>query len=426
MDLRALKSVVASCVRLGRELRRRQSTRPSPLTTRRARPNLEVLDDRILPATSTWTWNSGHATSNWNDAANWTNGVPGAGDTAVFDGSSDTNATVSANTTVGHLIIDDAYTSTITLNGDLTILGNSLMENGEIAGSGDLIVDGGEFEWQGGTIGSSSLSLLEIETGATLAISVDIVHLSKTLENHGTITLHSELNSTAPIFNEGGEIYVYGEFGMDNYFGGNIVTSDVFTQNDGYTYLYGFDNTQFPDIDERGNLVASEIYLNAGTMEMNQGGICTTAGSIYIAFGATLAVIPENFVSFIQTDSLENAGVLSIVGTLPIQLPHLELFGDYVQTSTGLLTLEVGINVDNLPDSDPTHPADLYLFVVWGTMSLAGSLEVTIAGPLSYAPSDHYCFVGHAGGYSGTFSSVSIPSAFTLNYNYMGCLSLDS
>lgn len=425
MDLRALKSVVASCVRFGRELRRRHARAPR-LAAVHARPLLECLDDRVLPAVSTWTWNSGHATSNWNDAANWTNGVPGSGDTAVFDGSSDENASVSTNTTVGHLIIDDTYTSTITLNGDLTITGDSSMENGEIAGSGDLTVTGGEFEWMGGTIGSSSGSLLEIQASATLAISVDTVHLAKTLDNYGTITLHSELNSTAPINNEGGDIYVYGEFGMSNYFGGNIVTSDVFTQNSGYTYLYGFDNTQVPDFDERGNLVASEVYLNAGTLEMNQGGICVTGGSVNIAYGATLAVIEENFVSFIQADSIENAGVLSIVGTLPIQLPHLVLYGDYTQTSTGTLSLEVGINVDMLPDPDPTHPADLYLFVVSGVMDLDGTLEVTVAGPLSFDPNEHYAFAGHPGGFTGTFSSVSIPSSFTLNYNWMGTLSLDS
>src|SRR5438874_4636869 len=112
-----------------RTLGRRRMNRPT------YRPFLEVLEDRLVPAvTTTWNWNVNNGLlPKWSLAGNWTNGVPGAPDTANFDGTSNTNCTVDVAVTIANLTIGSAYTSTIdNASGSLlTVTGlNSSMANG--------------------------------------------------------------------------------------------------------------------------------------------------------------------------------------------------------------------------------------------------------------------------------------------------------
>src|SRR5436190_1716771 len=74
------------------ERRRRRLSRRA----RTVRLQLEALEERLAPATATWTGNG--TTNNWSQAANWsTNTVPGAADTVVFDSTSGKNATVDSS-----------------------------------------------------------------------------------------------------------------------------------------------------------------------------------------------------------------------------------------------------------------------------------------------------------------------------------------
>ncbi len=75
---------------------RRPQTPARTRSTGRVRPHLELLEDRLAPASKIWT---GASNANWNVAGNWIGGVPGASDIAVFDtsaGGTNANSTVNA------------------------------------------------------------------------------------------------------------------------------------------------------------------------------------------------------------------------------------------------------------------------------------------------------------------------------------------
>src|SRR5262245_10442431 len=92
------------------------SKRPRP--TFKARLRLEALDDRVVPAGVVTVW-KGAPNGLWSDPANWTNGVPGAEDTAKFDESDndDSKMDLSDNNNKNHIgkLIIDGHTGTIKL-----------------------------------------------------------------------------------------------------------------------------------------------------------------------------------------------------------------------------------------------------------------------------------------------------------------------
>src|SRR5438093_124103 len=90
--------------------------KPDP---RRSRLWLERLEDRFVPATFKWT---GPANGLWSNQANWdqNNGVPGVNDTALFDGTTNTDSKMDLQTTPGTLKIQ-GYNGTIKLQRVLII-----------------------------------------------------------------------------------------------------------------------------------------------------------------------------------------------------------------------------------------------------------------------------------------------------------------
>src|SRR5579871_1274185 len=78
-----------------RSPRARSAPKARPRDNLLSRPRLERLECRLAPATSTWTGLAGDGL--WGSAGNWTNGVPGSGDTALFSGT--TGGTIQVNGT---------------------------------------------------------------------------------------------------------------------------------------------------------------------------------------------------------------------------------------------------------------------------------------------------------------------------------------
>ena len=67
------------------------------------------------------TWDGGGLTNNWSEDANWSGDTePGAGDIAVFDGTSTKNATIDVNINVGAIYINPGYTGTPGVAGTIT------------------------------------------------------------------------------------------------------------------------------------------------------------------------------------------------------------------------------------------------------------------------------------------------------------------
>lgn len=97
------------------------------------------------------TWKCrGTGAGNWSDPRNWTNGVPGPGDTAIFDDTSQQDSVVDSGFQgmIANLEIKAAYCGTITLDRDLTITETATLDSGRLAGSGNLIAPAGAtFRW---------------------------------------------------------------------------------------------------------------------------------------------------------------------------------------------------------------------------------------------------------------------------------------
>lgn len=133
------------------------------------------------PKTSHWT---GAASTAWNNAANWSNGVPDAGTTAIFDANVANQPVVAAATTVGRVVINSGVTASLpatnltiktilSINGTLKVAVNGFV----LFNSGNaLATDGtGTIEFAG-TSGSVSIisklsSQLNLKTNVPVSVS---------------------------------------------------------------------------------------------------------------------------------------------------------------------------------------------------------------------------------------------------------------
>jgi hypothetical protein len=113
-------------------------------------------------ATKTWT---GTVSSSWNNASNWSGGIPGAGDVATFDNTcTNCNVTIDAAVNVAGFNMTGTYTGTITQSGSNTItVGASgwTHAGGTFTANGSAITINGPYAQTGGTFnaGSSTISV---------------------------------------------------------------------------------------------------------------------------------------------------------------------------------------------------------------------------------------------------------------------------
>ena len=133
-------------------------------------------------AATTWT---GATDSDWANAANWSAGVPGAADDAVFDGAVDCTVDVVGVTTVGNITLAATYSGTVTQGMGADVCSGILTLNGGtwFTGSNELEVSG-----------AGNTAAMLVIGGGTLdldGISGTLVYATHTA---GTVTI----NSTPP------------------------------------------------------------------------------------------------------------------------------------------------------------------------------------------------------------------------------------
>jgi hypothetical protein len=277
-------------------------------------PRLEGLEDRLVPASTTWT-----AATNldWENGGNWTNGVPGANDAAVFT----SGATVSA------CHINSAVTiSAITM---LSGWGNGVIEFAGSAAS--LTITGGSSTWDAGTIefdegtggsGSGSMTLdgsMNIDppsggvslnggfnksgtltnNGIMLLKGTNPLNLdfNATLDNAGTLSLTANCNiSTGPLAS------------------GSLVNSGTVAKSGGTgtsVIKGGFDNI--------GTNAKLEVDSGKLLIEPTESG-ASTGGTFTVATGATLAFACTSESTFAGSYGYFDTGVGRVLFTNTLEV----------------------------------------------------------------------------------------------------------
>lgn len=178
---------------------------------------------------------------NWSMVSNWSNGVPGVGSIAVFNGTSNSDCIIDVNVTVNGIRVEQGYTHTISQNSSqLSVTFNSNLQQG-----GNAIFSSGTFS------GGSN----------TIKIERDL-----------TITNNAVFTSTT------GVLDLWGNF--------NLTGTGIFNHNNGNTLLTsvsGLDGTTFIHADspiEFYNLKLAAVNNMTLTIESNftVKGTLTTAG----------------------------------------------------------------------------------------------------------------------------------------------------
>lgn len=180
-------------------------------------------------------WVGGGSSTNWNATANtnWSASsggannasVPTSADVANFDGLGNTSSVISAIITIGGLIIDSAYTATITHNAVLTIAGSvTLGANYTIAGTSDLVINAASTitsngkTWPNGFVFSVASATITLVGNLTIngtfyagAYNGAIVIINKTTSEK--LILNGSISGGQP----SGPNYVNGTVGIDMY-----------------------------------------------------------------------------------------------------------------------------------------------------------------------------------------------------------------
>ena len=148
---------------------------------------------------------------------------------------------------------------------------------------------------------------------------------------------------------------------------------------------------------------------NSGTFEINHGRNFTTVGSLSnsgrlrVGQGSILTIngTLTNTGIINGKGRIITTGVMNAGSVAPGDSPGLlTISGNYTQTSTGTLDIEVG----------GTTPGDGYdVLSVSGTATLGGTLNITFVNGFVPSPSDTFDFFDFAATPLGQFSQVNVP-----------------
>jgi hypothetical protein len=347
--LRRLLHLMSQALRRGR----RAAQRPR---TVRARPRVEALEDRTLPAVVTWISSISGA---WDVGSNWSTGrKPGAADDAVID---------APGLTVRHSTGADSVHS-ITSNGTLELSGGSLgvssastlnaftLDGGTLAGLGDVTV-GGLLTWTAGTLSGAG----HVAANGGMQISGNGGHTlsGRTLDNAAeadwTGTGGISLTNNATL--------------------NNLATGTFFATGDGT--LSGsastFNNAgTFSKTGGSGTTTVSASLINSGTVAaasgtLNVAGRDVATGAFTTAAGATLA-FNGGAQAFRAGSSVTGAGDVKFGGAT------VTVLGSYA--TTGNTTISNGTVQF---DTDTTLPA-----LTFSGGTLGGTATVTVTGALTW------------------------------------------
>jgi fibronectin-binding autotransporter adhesin len=199
-------------------------------------------------------WSGLGVAGDWADAGNWNGGVPGAGDTAVFNGDSNGGTPPSTNTvglgTIDGLTITAAYTQTATLNATLDLNNNFTFDNtastGKLALAGNVLNIGGNASITGSVgEGSGTLRFDKVGTATLTLTAAPTINANLQVGNGGATVLVPQNNQALDVLNltisaaaaqldlasNDPAVLVRGNL--------SVIAGGVFTEGDSDTTVYG-------------------------------------------------------------------------------------------------------------------------------------------------------------------------------------------
>jgi formylmethanofuran dehydrogenase subunit C len=316
-------------------------------------------------------WSGGGANNNWNTAGNWQGGaVPGSSDIALFDGTSNKNATINVASSVLGLFIDSAYTGTITQSSGiaLTVGTTGMVQSGSTYnGSSGAITNSGPLSLYGGTLTASSGAIAITgnwtQSAGTFTGSSGSVTVSSNLAlSGGTLTAPSGTFSVAGNWNKSGGTFTPGsntvtfnkasgtqtlDSGASSFYnlthsgaGTLQLISNALTLTNNFTNFAGTFDTNSQNMTVSGNWTRSAgtflagsttITLSGSANQSLDGGSSQTFGTIAVSksggaltfanngfTGTTLSVAAGNSVKFqsTKTFALTNLTLSGAAGNL--------------------------------------------------------------------------------------------------------------
>ncbi|VTR98200.1 beta strand repeat-containing protein [Tuwongella immobilis] len=373
--------------------RRNRKSAPSPVTAspaRPIRPMLESLDERVVPATHTWTGGGGN--SLWSNAANWNGGVPvndpGNPVTVVFNTAANVTVdSLTANLKVNEIRFDPGSTTILTLNTQLTVDSGAGVPGIEAFTTGNKITGASKLNFTG--FGHQIIA----PTNTTLTISAPITGSGQIeIRGAGDVWFQGANSYTGTTFVSDGHLSLYGGVGNlanlqvgdgDNGTASGFVTvtvnasvsaTNALVRNDGTIGLAG-NSTFTANTLTLGNGIGGGTVQGAGTLVVNNAINVTPSPtsskiSSELAFGNLLFTVVTVDNGTAATDLLvtgEISGSKSFrktgAGTMRLESPTGNSFTGQTSVRNGVLELATpsGLNaVNNLVsisgdlDTNPT------------------------------------------------------------------------
>jgi fibronectin-binding autotransporter adhesin len=238
----------------------------------------------VQPITTTWIGGAAGAVNVWENPANWSNGVPGQLDTAVFQSSGTKNfAPVQVvATTIRSLSIDASWGGSITSNAAFTMTGPST--------------------WASGTISVSASGMTNSGT-MTLNNFANI-----TLTGGGTFT-----NSGNIIESGAGNLQLAGNTTLDNIVGGvyDLEAASTFTSTG--SSIFTSEGTLRRSVGS-GGLTLQSNFTISGTIDIQTGSLTLASTGTGTVSNAMLSVVPSTYLFLDSGGTTYVSGLITSTG----------------------------------------------------------------------------------------------------------------
>ncbi len=381
-----------------------------------------VTLSHLLFAQTSW---KGTSNTTWNNAANWTNGIPTSTMAAIIGDANFTGTnqpSIYATAACKSLTVGGTVTTTLTIgknltvNGDILINANATIDvgkatlsvNGNWTNNGNFttsfnnatVAFGGTAQTIGGT-STTTFNKVTINAGSTTTLNKNI---AANATNKGILTVNGILNPgesptysvTAGAFTLGatGTLQVKASTFAGNYnstptiIAGGTVDYAATTISQTVSNAFTYSTLKISGSGTKtlgGNLTMStasssvgNIYVTAGTLDMAaytaNRGTSATGGTLKVSNGATLRLSgASNFPNFYTTNTFALTSTVEYYGTA--QTVAAQTYGNLNLTTTS------GSVIKTMPGTDFTVQGNLTSSVGTGTaVSFTAASNITVNG----------------------------------------------